>query len=54
MIMAGGGGGVDRGETVPAGRESCRVGGTAAARIKVICSGVTAVASSASPFAAWA
>ena len=54
MIVAGCGGGADRGETVPTGRESCRVGGTAAARIRVICSGVTAMASSASPFTTWA
>ena len=54
VVVTGCGGGADKGETVPAGRESCKVGGTAAARIRVICSGVTVVARSASPFAAWA
>ena len=54
VFIAGSGGGVDSGEMVPIGRESCRVGGTVAAKMRVICSGVTAVASSASPFATWA
>ena len=54
MVIAGCGGGADKGEMVPMGRESCKVGGTTAARIRVICSGVTVVASSASPFTAWA
>ena len=54
VFIAGGRGGVDSGEMVPIGRESCRVGGTVATKMRVICSGVTAVASLASPFAAWA
>ena len=54
VFIAGGGGGIDSGKTVPIGRESCRVGGMVATKMRVICSGVTAVASSASPFATWA
>ena len=45
VIVAGCGGGADKGEMVPTGRESCKVDGTAAARIRVICSGVAVVAS---------
>ena len=54
IVVTGCGGGADKGEMVPAGRESCKVDGTAAARMRAICSGVTVVARSASPFAAWA
>ena len=35
----GGGGGVERGETTPGGRTNCNVGGTAAAKTSVNCSG---------------
>ena len=46
------GGGATRGETWPGGKTSCRVGGTAAARTTVNCSGETRFATSAKPFAA--
>ena len=45
-------GGARRGETWPGGKTSCRVGGTAAARTTVNCSGETRFATSAKPFAA--
>ena len=48
--VSGGGGGVDNGEIWPGGRTSLSVGGTAAARINVSCSGETRPAMSASPF----
>ena len=47
--VVGGGGGVDSGDAVPGGNTNWIVGGTAAARIKVICSGVMSVARSAIP-----
>ena len=50
----GGGGGVERGETNPGGRTNCNVGGTAAARTSVNCSGAIRVAMSAIPHAALA
>ena len=50
----GGGGGVERGETNPGGRTNCNVGGTAAARTSVSCSGAIRVAMSAIPHAALA
>ena len=48
----GGGGGVERGETTPSGRTNCNVGGTAAAKTSVNCSGAMRVAMSAIPCAA--
>ena len=48
----GGGGGATSGEVCPGGSTSCNVGGTAAARTNVSCSGETRVAMSANPFAA--
>ena len=45
----GGGGGVERGETNSGGRTNCNVGGTAAARTSVSCSGAINVAISAMP-----
>ena len=50
--VLGTGSGARRGETWPGGRTSCRVGGTAAARTTVNCSGETRFATSAKPFAA--
>ena len=50
----GGGGGVERGETNSGGRTNCNVGGTAAARTSVNCSGAISVAMSAIPRAALA
>ena len=47
-----GGGSATSGEVCPGGRMSCKVGGTAAARTNVSCSGETRVAMSANPFAA--
>ena len=52
--VLGGGGGVDSGEIWAGGRTSCNVGGTAAARIRVSCSGETRLAMSANPLAALA
>ena len=50
--VLGGGGGARRGEIWPGGRTSCRVGGTAAARTTISCSGETRLATLANPFAA--
>ena len=50
-MTAGGGGGVDRGDMLPGGRVSWSVSSTAAARIRVSCSGDTVSANSAKPFA---
>ena len=50
--ISGGGGGADNGDTIVAGRTSCNVGGTAAARINVSCSCETNSATSAMPRAA--
>ena len=47
--VVGGGGGVDSGDAVPGGKTNWIVGGTAAASIKVICSGVMSEASSTIP-----
>ena len=52
--VSGGGGGVTSGEICPGGRTSCKVGGMAAARINVSCSGETRFAMSAKPLAALA
>ena len=45
----GDGGGVERGETTPGGRTNCNVGGTAAAKTSVNCSGEIRLAISALP-----
>ena len=47
--VVGGSGGVDNGDAVPGGNTNCIVGGTAAASIRVNCSGVMSEASSAIP-----
>ena len=47
--VVGGGGGVDNGDVVLGGNTNWIVGGTAAASIRVICSGVMSEASSAIP-----
>ena len=52
VVVLGIGGGATRGETWPGGKTSCRVGGTAAARTTVNCSGEIRFATSAKPFAA--
>ena len=52
--VSGGGGGVESGKICPGGRTSCNVGGTAAARTSVNCSGETRLAMSANPLAALA
>ena len=52
VAVVGGGRGDDSGEICPGGRTRCNVGGTAAARTKVSCSGDTRFAMSASPLAA--
>ena len=52
--VSGGGGGVENGKICPGGRTSCNVGGTAAARMSVNCSGEMRPAMSASPLAALA
>ena len=53
VAVFGGGGGVERGETTPGGRTNCNVGGTAAAKTSVNCSGAMRVAMSAMPRAAF-
>ena len=53
LVVMGGGGGAVNGDVVPGGRTKCRVGGTAAARITVNCSGVTSPARSDILFAAF-
>ena len=50
--VLGTGGGATRGETWPGGKTRCRVGGTAATRTTVNCSGETRFATSAKPFVA--
>ena len=47
--VAGGGGGVDRGDVVPGGNTNWSAGGMAAARINVIYSGLISVVRSAIP-----
>ena len=54
LLVFGGGGGVERGETTPGGRTNCNVGGTAAANTSVNCSGEIRLAMSAMPRAALA
>ena len=49
VAVFGGGGGVESGEICPGGRTSCNVGGTAAARTSVNCSGEMRLAISAMP-----
>ena len=49
--VLGGGGGAASGEICPGGRTSCKIGGTAAARTNVSCSGETSPAMSANPLA---
>ena len=51
--VLGTGGGARRGETWPGGRTSCRVGGTAAARTIVNCSGETRFATWPNPLRRW-
>ena len=50
-VSGGGGGGIESGEICPGGRTSCKVGGTAAARTRVNCSGEMRPAISAIPLA---
>ena len=54
VAVAGGSSGVVSGDVVPGDNTNWSMGWTAAVRIKVICSGVTSVARSAMPQAAFA
>ena len=54
VAVFGGGGGVESGEICPGSRTSCKVGRTAAARMRVNCSGDMRPAISAIPLAAFA
>ena len=54
VAVVGGGGGVVSSNVVPGGNTSWSVSGTAAARTKVICSGLMSEARSAMPRAAFA